>query len=307
MLPDLILHGMSDHAQLYTNFCRDYPPRVRTIDGVAWRYIAGGQGAETIVLLPGALGVADTAFHYFMAFVSQFSLLSLDYPESITRATPLLTAIATLFEAESTGPVHLVGGSYSGPVANAFAQRYPDYVRSLVFSNTGLPHRSRTVSLGAMIAAATVLPTWYIQWAMRRSIRRFLPNENGCEAFWRAYFAALIPRFTRQFVCSRARIFWDLCNRDAGGVVPGERGWRGPVLIVEAPHDPIFAASERARLHAMYPHAKRVVVDAEGHGSALKAMEAHIAAYAAFWTRDCCIALGDPPGAEDAGLANSAR
>ena len=93
-------------------------------------------------------------------------------------------------------------------------------------------------------------------------------------------FRALLPTLSRQWLCNRLRIFLDLTARG-----PERSAWVGPVLVVDARQENLFAAEEQALLRTFYPQAELVTIDLVGHGSALKALDAHIAAYAAFLER----------------------
>jgi len=268
----------TDHHQLLRDFRRTYPPLTRLIDGVSWSYLQGGAGEAGIVFLPGALGVADTSFHYMLAFAGHYRVLSLDYPPAIRRVDPLLAGMATLLAAEGFARVHLVGGSYSGPLAHHFAQRYPAQVASLIFSNTGLPGWRRLMSTLWLMGLVGLIPAPLLPWGMRWSMGAFLGTQTGLEGFWRDYFDALLPHFTRPVLWSRGALLVELAWRGAG-----PRVWSGPTLIVEAEGDTFFGPHERTALRAAYPHAELVTIAATGHGSALKALDRHIAAYGEFW------------------------
>lgn len=110
----VLFDAATDHHQLLRDFRRAYVPRTQVIDGVTWSYPAGGDGATSIVFLPGVLGVADTAFHYVLAFAPQYRVRSLDYPPALRTVDGVLAGMATLLA--ELGAVHLVGGSYSGPL-----------------------------------------------------------------------------------------------------------------------------------------------------------------------------------------------
>lgn len=269
-----------DHAQLWATFCRRHPLQKQTIDDHEWCSISAGSGDQWVVLLPGALGVADTSFHYMLAFAEEYRVLSLDYPQTSGRLEPLLTGMAALLKAKTVGAVHLVGGSYSGPIAHAFAQRYPAQIRSLIFANTGLPQRRRLAVCRALSILLMVIPPVLLQLIMQWSIRWFLPAETALERFWRDYFTALLPHFRRHGLCNRVRIFMELALQGSG-----RSTWAGPVLIVDARRETFFTAQEQAALRTAYPQAEQLTIEMMGHGSALKALDAHIAAYAAFLER----------------------
>lgn len=275
----VLFDAATDHYQLLQDFRRTYAPHTQVIDGVTWSYLAGGAGATSIVFLPGALGVADTSFHYMLAFATQYRVLSLDYPPALRTVDGVLAGMATLLA--ELGPVHLVGGSYSGPIAHHFAQRYPAQVASLVFSNTGLPDRWRLIRTVWLMGLVGIIPSGLLPWGMRWSLGAFLGTQTGLEGFWRAYFYALLPYFTRQVLWSRGALLVELARRGAGA-----RCWSGPTLIVEAQGDTFFGRGERAALRAAYPQADLVTIAATGHGSALKALDRHIAVYGEFWAQE---------------------
>lgn len=275
-----LFDAATDHHQLLQDFRRAHPPISRVSHGVTWSYLAGGAGERCVVLLPGALGVADTAFHYMLAFAGHYRVLSLDYPPASRQLDQLLTGLALLLDAEGVDQVQLVGGSYSGPVAHHFAQRYPARVASLVFANTGLPRRRRVLLFTLLMTLVTLVPPPLLLALMRGSIQRFLAATTGLERFWRDYFYALLPHLTRAWLWRRCALFVALAWRGAGSI-----RWCGPTLIVEAQGDNLFDAEERRALGAAYPQANRLTINATGHSSALNALAHHIAAYGEFWAR----------------------
>lgn len=275
-----LFDAATDHHQLLRDFRRAHPPISRVIHGVTWTYLAGGAGERCVVLLPGALGVADTAFHYMLAFAGHYRVLSLDYPPAGRQLDQLLAGLALLLDTEGVDQAQLVGGSYSGPVAHHFAQRYPERVASLVFANTGLPRRRRVLLFALLMALVTLVPPPLLLALMRWSIQRFLAATTGLERFWRDYFHALLPHLTRDWLWRRCALFVTLAWRGVGS-----SRWCGPTLIVEAQGDNLFDAEERRALGAAYPQANRLTINATGHSSALNALAHHIAAYGEFWAR----------------------
>lgn len=277
-----LFDAATDHHQLLRDFRRAHPPIRRVIHGVTWSYLAGGVGERCVVLLPGALGVADTAFHYMLAFAGHYRVLSLDYPPASRQLDQLLAGLALLLDAEGVDQVQLVGGSYSGPVAHHFAQRYPARVAALVFANTGLPRRRRVLLFTLLMTLVTLVPPPLLLALMRGSIQRFLGATTGLERFWRDYFHTLLPHLTRDWLWRRCALFVRLAWCGVGSI-----RWCGPTLIVVAQGDNLFDAEERRALGAAYPQANRLTIDATGHSSALNALAHHIAAYGEFWA---CVA-----------------
>jgi pimeloyl-ACP methyl ester carboxylesterase len=213
-----------------------------------------------------------------LAFAGHYRVLSLDYPPACRQLEQLLAGLAGLLDAEGIDQVQLVGGSYSGPVAHHFAQRYPTRVASLVFANTGLPRRRRVLLFALLMAVIIVVPPGLLLRLMRWSIQRFLSTTTGLERFWRDYFHTLLPHLTRDWLWHRCALFVALAWRGVGST-----RWCGPTLIVAAEGDNLFDEPERRALGAAYPQANRMTIDATGHSSALNALAHYIAAYDAFW------------------------
>lgn len=271
-----------DHDALLAGLRRTFPLRSQLINGVEWTYIDSSVGAQTVVLLPGALGVAETSFHYILAFAPRYRVISLDYPPTITQVEPLLTGLTTLLAAEKAGAVHLVGGSYSGPIAHAFAQRYPAQVRSLIFANSGLPQQWRALQFGALLGLLLSTPPALIHLIMYGAMGNFLSTATAVERFWQRYFRALLPTLPRAFFTGRVRLFLKLIRQ------PRTTDWRGPTLIGDAVDDTLFNPAERTALRAAYPQARQHDFAVHGHGSALTAYREHVAIYTKFWeSLDC--------------------
>jgi pimeloyl-ACP methyl ester carboxylesterase len=265
------------HHDLLAEVRRAYPLRTQCVNGINWSLIDSDRDAQTVLLLPGALGVADTAFHYILAFAPRYRVISLDYPPAITHIDQLLAGIAILLAEANAGPVHLVGGSYSGPIAHLFARRHPTQVRSLVFGDSGLPQRWRTIQMGALLGIFLAAPLALIRWTMQRSMGGFLADATPVERFWQQYFTVLLRALPRTFFTSRARLFLSLIGQ------PNTTDWQGPVLIVDAADDNLFNPRERQALRVAYPQARQYRCDGHGHGSALTIFHEHIKAYAKFW------------------------
>jgi hypothetical protein len=63
-----------------------------------WRYYAGGQSGEAVLLLGGALGLAEFAFQQIRLLELHFRVLAPDYPAvpSLAELTDGLLALLTL-------------------------------------------------------------------------------------------------------------------------------------------------------------------------------------------------------------------
>ena len=242
-----------------------YPLQEITIGSAAWSFLDTGAGNETLLLLPGAMGFADTAFHFVLAFAAQMRVISISYPPTVTDGDRLVNGLANLLTARGIDATHVVGGSYSGLVAQRLAARYPQHVASLILANTWAPDpaRARWFCPAAWLVAHT--PGWLLQRVMAGYMDRFLPGADPATGFWRGYFADLLPAFTPHLIASRLRAFASL---DAAQWSPAPNS-PGPVLLVESSEDRLFGNKSRLGLRMCYPQADVVTLECPGHAAAL--------------------------------------
>ncbi len=226
------------------------------------------------------MGYAETSFHYILAFAENYRVLALSYPPAIGTAAALCAGIVGVMDREGIAQAHVVGGSYSGLVAQELAARYPQRVASLLLSNTNAPSPARARRYRLLLAGLWPLPTPMLHAVMQASIRRFLPAATQAQAFWRAYFAAIIPRFTRQELLNRVRVMIDMERRSKASCTV--QPWHGPVLIVDAAGDHLVPQAQRAALQTLYPHARRVELSDAGHTAALERTAEYIELYRSF-------------------------
>ena len=246
---------MTIEAQ-YRVFCAAHPPRYRTVDGVVWEYLACGAGDEVLVLLPGGFGVASTAFQYALALGGKYRVLSLSYPDALTTAAALADGVAAVLAGAGVRRAHVLGGSYSGAVAQVLVRRHPALVDALILSHTTPPAPRRARWLVLVLLLFATLPMPLLRAALDLLNWAFLPGRGPAQRFWRGHFAALIARFGRRAYTSRLRVMLDF-DRNARFALADLRAWPGRLLLIEAARDGMVPPAERAALHALYPHAQR--------------------------------------------------
>jgi len=245
----------------------------------AWPYLETGGGSEVLILLPGAMGAADTSFQYILAFREKYRVLSLDYPGGIAAIPPLVEGLNGALEALGVTRAHVVGGSYSGLVGQFLAAAHPEKVASLLLSNTGAPDPAYAARWHLAANLASPLSERLAHAAMRATIRLFLPGGAPVQRFWRDYFAAAIPSLSKQAMVARLRLTAEM---NAGGRDLAQQPYHGPVLIVDAGADALVPTRQRAALRALYPHARCAALADKGHVGSLDDAPAYIAVYAEF-------------------------
>ena len=260
------------------------PLQVCTIAGHTWRYLDTQGKGDALLLLPGALGEADTSFEYILALQDSWRVLSLNYPSTLHTLLAALEGLIGLLNRLGIRQAHVVGGSYSGSLAQTLASRYPDRVASLLLSNTAAPGDAPPWRWRLAAAALVPLPEAWLHSLMRAGIGFFLPARSSSQAFWRTYFAETLPRWSKQAFRARLRLMAEM--ETAANVHRLHHSpFRGPVLVVAAAEDRLVSARQRMGLQTLYPQAQTAAFIAKGHATSLDEATTHIQLYREFLCR----------------------
>jgi pimeloyl-ACP methyl ester carboxylesterase len=237
---------------------------------------------QALVLLPGAPGRAEAAFEYVQAFEGDYTVISVGYPEDVAAVEACLAGLVSILDAEGIKRAHLVGGSYSGLLAQRFVRRYPGRVDRLVLSDTGMPRPHRARKYRRYVGLVRVLPMPVLRMLWRVGAYLYLREmAPAVRPFWREYFSRLGKSITRRECISRLEVWVDF---DMGSrFSPGDLdGWPGKVFILEAERDTTFPDWERQALRRLYPTAQVRTFRGGGHAASLDRRDEYIAAIRAF-------------------------
>jgi hypothetical protein len=97
-----------DRMNKLLQFRSTHPTRRQSIDGVEWNYILGGTGTETVLILSGMLGRADTGYNMVMNFEQTYRVLSISYPLH-DEMDAFTDGLIKLLDREGIQRVHFVG------------------------------------------------------------------------------------------------------------------------------------------------------------------------------------------------------
>jgi pimeloyl-ACP methyl ester carboxylesterase len=228
--------------------------------GQAWSYLRGGSAGPAVLLLGGALGRAEFTFQVIGALEGAVRVLAPDYPPARTLRE-MTDGLAALLDAEGVRRAHVVGGSFGGVVAQAFARAHPERVASLVLSHTGAP--DRVAGRGIAMRIFGLVPAGLLRGLLKRRLR---PTLAAADPFWLRHFDETIAALSKADVLSRVGLAAEFGARYGG--IPVARPLY-PVLIVKADDDPFFTATKLAPLHALYPGARTHTFRGTGHAAAL--------------------------------------
>ncbi|GAC1358176.1 MAG: hypothetical protein NVS2B12_17320 [Ktedonobacteraceae bacterium] len=245
----------------YTGYV-DRAGQVKRMDsshGIDWEYFSSGYGKEALLLLPGVHGRGEMAFQHILQFEQGYRVISPSYPAHLTTVAQVVDGLAAILDVEQVETMYILGGSYSGMLAQCLVRVWPERVRAVVLDHTSSPsrHRARLHTLYRVLL--TLLPLSLLRGLFSYSNQLAAPG-----AFWQAYFARVIATMSKEDYLSRVRVCIDFYRNYA--FTPDDlRAWSGRILIIEADNDWYVPARQRAALKALYPQARVYTFHATGH------------------------------------------
>jgi pimeloyl-ACP methyl ester carboxylesterase len=237
-----------------------------TIDDGDITYLRAGSGPP-LVLLHGIGGNAWQFRHQIDGLFDAFDLIAWDAPGYGGSSDPgdgwlmpdYAGRLAAILDALGIERPHLLGQSWGGMLAQVFAGRYPERVRSLVLSDTGTggrsqPEEERLASLNARLRAVeTMTPR---EMAVARAPAVLGPNPTPSvrdEAI--AMMAEIRPTGYRQAAVAIAEL-------DTRAILPSIDV---PTLVIAGQHDAIVPPATAEYLRDHIPGARLVVLPGAGH------------------------------------------
>lgn len=242
--------------------------RTLDVDGVRWRYLAGGSGEQTVLLPSGGTRLPDMYLLLIEALERDFRVLAPAYPAG-AGITGLADGLAAILDAEGVRQADVLGSSFGGFVAQTFARRHPERVRRLVLANTGGPAAAPLPLLPLLIRVLAVLPENAVRsltgWNWRRW---FVPGSQDDSRFWNKLLTDILSRLGKEDLLSALREMNDFAHLPSQGApgAPALTALPAPVLLIESERDEAFPPRARAALRALYPKAEVRLFAGAGHG-----------------------------------------
>lgn len=268
----------------FRQFRATHPNRKLTVDGALWHYIACGQGVETLLLLPGGSRFAETWWRLIAALEEDYRIISPSYPPLTTVRAHDDGLVAILDAEELVGPVHVIGASFGGWLAQTFVRSYPERVKSLVLSGTSGPQGMSMGILRLGKLLTRIYPESLVRLGLKRNIMRTLSAPPADEPFWSAYFTETLYLYTtkadamaQQAVTEDFLVNYSFTPGDLAAVQ-----WPGPILIIEADDDYAFRPEAREALKRLYPQAQVHTFHDTGHSPGYTRPEEYLAVLSGF-------------------------
>ena len=261
------LHNQAnDLADQLKLFRATHTPRRLTVADIEWTYLTGGRGNHSLLLLPGVHGRGEIAFQHMLCFEQGYRVIAPDYPAEATTIALLVEGLLEIMREQQIKVCAIVGGSFSGMVAQCLLRHAPGRVNRLILDHTGPPSKRMVMRHHIYYTILATLPEPCIHALFRSGNRLSLPGLPAQETFWRTYFAGFLMTLNKADYVSRARVALDFHQhyRFEHNDLPD---WPGRMLIIEADNDAFQPRRERAALKALYPHARVYTFHGTGHSA----------------------------------------
>lgn len=239
-------------------------PRELSHAASRFRYWRAGNGPETLLILPGALGGGELVPELARALAGSYRVLLVEYPP-VASMDALLAGVVAILEEEGVDRCAVLGGSFGGAVAQCLLRRHPERVSRLILSGTVGPDPARASSNRRFMRLLPYLPMPLLRGLLRGVIRLLLRRSPRRRELG-AYYRSQVRQLCREDLESRYRLGIDY---DEGwSFDPADlAGWDGEVLILEGSADKVARRISRDRLRSLYPGAACHAFEGVGHGA----------------------------------------
>lgn len=216
-----------------------------------WRFTDNGRALPALVLLPGALGDASSAWRLAEAFGEERRVIAVTYPGGCD-APALADGLAALLQSLGTGPCAVWGSSYGAWWAQAFARRHPALVEALWLGNTFVD--------GADVAGSPLFDAAWLDEA----------SSLDVQARWHQALAArpddalrAVQLHLLHHTLPPAQLHGRLRQvAHAPALAPAAAA---RTVVSDCADDPTLRPEVRERVRARYPGARHVALAAGGH------------------------------------------
>jgi pimeloyl-ACP methyl ester carboxylesterase len=273
----------ADRLEAFQAFRREFPYHDTLHDGVTWPYLTGGEGAQPLLLLSGALAIPDISWTSIANFASRRRVIVPAYPAVMTMDA-LADGIAAVLRRAGVDQADVMGGSYGGFVAQVFVRRHPQMTRSLVLSHTLPPFPESAVRMRRFARLLRWMPVGLVRRLMRRVFRSMMPAWSEETACLLAIFDELIGyALDKQDVIA---ILARTADYSVRSFAPEDlSGWPGRVLLVFGEDDPATPPDVRQRLESLYPGCQMHLFEGAGHATSVTHQEEYMGVVDGFLSR----------------------
>ncbi len=247
----------TEMRETFFRFRREHPLKTANLENISWEYILAGEPAgQPLVLLPGGLSTAESAWRMLTHLDHhRYRLLCPSYPREISTMTSLADGIARIMELEGFFQSFLVGGAYGAMLAQVYAHRHSAQVSRLVLTHAYPPVASRAVRVEPTLRILRYAPMFMVRNILRAQMTgKLAPNAPAELQLIAAQVRETVEKqITRQ---AAMNIYLRMANFDQQNFTYTDfEGWTGKTLIILAEDDPTSTEELRNTMLSLYPGA----------------------------------------------------
>ena len=233
----------------FESFKNRYPKINLQIDSISWTflYTKESQSDKTILFIHGTTGSSEIFWLQLEALKKYFRVISIDIPV-ITDIFKISESLNTLLFKLEINSVILLGTSFGGYLAQAFAKMYPNMVSAVVLSNTFFSTEVYYQKYKFLLKYERLIPTFVLKLIMRRSLKLI-----GHEASRNYLLDQLHTSLNKMILITRLRSFINEITLEKAPI--------DSVYIIETENDPLVPISLQENLCQIYSSAKVYTFD----------------------------------------------
>ncbi len=253
----------AEQRERLQTFRTSHPRQYTNLLGAEWSYLIGGQGAETMLILPGGERIGDVAFPLMQRFEQEYRCLYPSYPP-LSDMRGHIDGLAALLDQLAIERVILFAASFGGDVGQCFVRKYPDRVSKLILMNTGIPDERLGKATKYTKPLVTMLPPGMVRALVSTLLAKALSVRPEERLFWRTLMRELVGQLTRADMVSSFdatidyRLNYHFSPNDLAA-------WSGKMLILQSDDDPATRPEMRKALRQLYPQAQVHTFHQAGH------------------------------------------
>ena len=234
----------------------------------------------TLVFLAGGSGLADGVFLLCSSFISNYSLLTFNYPLGFNTNAKLADALAELLCQLDAHNVYLVGQSYGGLFAQVMAKRHPRLLKGLILSGTcsmyndltynGITNMVKFINpkkLKKNLMIDKFIPTKFLIPFLKLAFKKVAPNKE-IEHMLASIADILKGSITKKYWYHMDLLIGDLMNEYGTHKPEDFESFYNEVIIIFSEEDTIFSDELKDALIRLMPH-PTVIRNMEGGHLAL--------------------------------------
>jgi len=153
------------------SFRNSYPKTRMQISSIIWTFydINESQSNRTILFIHGTTGSSEIFWLQLKTLKKYFRVISVDIP-SIPDIFEISNSLHSLLKKLEINSVSLVGTSYGGYLAQAYASLYPNMVSTLVLSNTFISTEIYNQKYRSLLKYQRLIPTFILKYIMKKGL-----------------------------------------------------------------------------------------------------------------------------------------